>query len=436
MKKVLIVDDQTLNQTLLEAYVRQYGEQKGVELEIHTANNGLEAVVKAQSIPFDLIFMDVLMPVLNGIEATKHIHSFLPGAAIVIVSTEGDTQNQIEALRSGAKDYCVKPIIPEVFKRRLSLYLSMMGNEKNETANKRGINPFTNAVFCYSTTYQITGEDDLAQLWESMLLNAKNTVQTHLLSDLIRFLYQLGQVMLQRKVQPQIVIEEDEYNYFISVLNINILSPRRIERLLETYLPISDYRLKSNLLSFKMEKVTAPLFKENRPNEAVISTLPTAAPEPIYEKETQLLERYDFMESDDLNALEIKLGELSSQFVWMGNSEFDQNDVDTIIDAFGRISGILLLYSQTQELGMAIRDLSDTIQRDEAMFMTMAPQMSALCKSFNNDLITWFKSLFFEGAPSLHFMDASILSNIQMIRSFLEPAGNDETDEGDGFEFF
>lgn len=185
MKKILIVDDQSLNQSLMEAYIRQYGEQQGIELDIHTANNGLEAVVKAQSVPFDLIFMDVLMPVLNGIEATKHIHSFLPSATIVIVSTEGDTQNQIDALRNGAKDYCVKPIIPEVFKRRLSLYFSMMGSEKNETVMKWSVNPFTNAIFCYSITYHISGEEDLAQLWESMLLRAKNTVQTHFLSDLI-----------------------------------------------------------------------------------------------------------------------------------------------------------------------------------------------------------------------------------------------------------
>jgi hypothetical protein len=66
----------------------------------------------------------------------------------------------------------------------------------------------------------------------------------------------------------------------------------------------------------------------------------------------------------------------------------------------------------------------------------MAPQMSALCKSFNNDLILWFKSIFYDGAPSVNYMDASIISNIKMVQSFLSPSEDMNLDDGDGFEFF
>ncbi|HEX5710601.1 MAG TPA: response regulator [Sulfuricurvum sp.] len=438
MKKILIVDDQSLNQTLLEAYVNQYSQQHGEEMKISIANDGIEAVVLCQEEAYDLIFMDILMPNMNGIEATKHISAILPNAIIVIVSTQGDEENQIQALRNGAKDYFVKPIQPDVFKHRIGLYMNIMHSDKTAVSTKKSINPFTNAIFCYKTTYLIENEEDLAQLWESLMFTIKDNVRTNFLSDLIRFMYQLGHVMLGRKVQPQIIMEENETAYFFSITNINILPSDKIIQQIEKYLEGSEYRFSSNLLTFKVTKEHSPtllhivqaVVKEPHPviQEAVVNV--------PYHKETETLQKFHFMEPEDLTALELKLNELATQFMWMGSNELNGDDVDQIINAFERTSSILLLYSETQTLGIAIRDLTSIIQKDEAAFINMAPQMSALCKSFNNDLIIWFRSVFYEGAPSVDFMDASIISNIQMVQSFLAPAEEGSLDDGDGFEFF
>lgn len=439
MKKVLIVDDQTLNQTLLKAYIQQYEKQYPAEpIEIKKANHGLEAVRMCQEEPFDLIFMDILMPHMNGIEATKHIHAILPQAIIVIVSTEDDEENQIQALRNGAKDYFIKPIQPDIFKRRLHLYATMMENGKGIASSKQSLNLFSNTIFCYKTTYLIENEEDLAQLWESLLFKVKDSVRTNFMSDLIRFIYQLSQVMLSRKVQPQIVMEENEHHYFFSILNVHIVQSKKIIQLIENYFSQIDYLLKSNVLSFKVVKefsqtavITTISIPEEQPKQ------PSAASVSVtYEKESEILQRFDFMEEEDMASLELKLNELSTQFMWMGSNELNGDDVDQIVSAFERLSSIMLLYSETQTLGIAIRDLTAIIKKDETAFITMAPQMSSLCKSFNNDLILWFKSIFYEGAPSISYMDASILSNIQMIQSFLEPADDATLDDSDGFEFF
>ncbi len=432
MKKILIVDDQSLNQTLLDAYIRQYCDQHNEIMEIHTANDGLEAVLLAEDTPFDLIFMDILMPTMNGIEATRRIHAILPKALIIIVSTEGDEENQIQALRNGAKDYFVKPIQPDVFKHRLGLYLTMMNSTK-VINSKRSQNPFTNHVFCYHTTYLIENEEHLAELWESLLFQIKDSVRTNFLSDLIRFMYQLGVVMLSRKVQPQIIKEENENDYFFSILNINIIPSHIIKQLINNYFSDADYLLTTNLLSFKVRKEYSTIHDTIGTTSHASMELPV----PItYEKQTEVLQRFDFMEEEDLTSLELKLNELSTQFMWMGSNELNGDDVDQIVNAFERASSILLLYSETQTLGLAIRTLTDVIKKDEHKFIQMASQMSTLCKSFNNDLIVWYKSVFFEGAPSIHYMDASILSNIQMIQSFLEPDESLGFDGDDGLEFF
>ncbi|MDP3120001.1 MAG: response regulator [Sulfuricurvum sp.] len=437
MKKILIVDDQSLNQTILEAYINQYCEQHDKTMHIKTANNGVEALVLCQDEKFDLIFMDILMPHMNGIEATKHISQIQPDAIIVIVSTQGDEENQIQALRNGAKDYFIKPIQPDVFKRRLDLYLNIMSNSHGSVSTKQSINPFTNAIFCYKTTYLLENEEDLAQLWESMLVTIKDSVRTNFLSDLIRFIYQLSSAMLSKKVQPQIIMEENDAFYFFSILNTKILPAQKITQLIEKSLENAVYKFESNLLSFQVAKeLRTP--KPEVIREVKSETTVTQKPKEqvVYKKEIEILQKFNFMESEDLTSLELKLNELATQFMWMGSNELNVDDVDQIVNAFERTSSILMLYSQTQTLGMAIRDLTTIIQQDEKVFIEMAPQMSALCKSFNNDLIIWLKSVFYDGAPSVNYMDASIISNIQMVQSFLSPPEDVNLDDGDGFEFF
>ncbi len=442
MTKVLIVDDQSFNQALLEAYITQYSQQFGGEISITTANNGIEAVALCQISAYDLIFMDIVMPIMDGIEATQRIRAVLPNAIIVIVSNQGEEENQIKALRNGAKDYCIKPIQPDVFKNRLGLYLNMINSEKGSLSSKQSHNLFTNAIFCYKTIYLIEEEEDLAQLWESLLFTIKDNVRTNFLSDLIRFMYQLGLALLSHDLQPEIILEENEEAFFFSILHIETFPTENLLSIIESHLEHLPYHIQSHCLSFKIAKEVPPILTEiSQPipqKELPIPlSLKTETPLPsTYEKETEIFQLFDFMEEDDLDSLQLKLDHLSTQFVWMGSNELSEQDVEQIITAFEKISGVLTFYTQTSSLGSAIHDLTSIIKKDEAAFIEHASQMSALCKSFNNDLLLWFRSLFYEGAPSIGFMDASIFSNIQMIQAFLEPSDESTLEEGDGFEFF
>lgn len=428
MKKILIADDQSLNQTLLSSYLIRYADTYDESIDVKTADNGLAALDMCRSEPFDIIFMDILMPEMDGIEATRHINALLPHAIIVIVSTEGDEENQIRALRNGAKDYFVKPIQPDVFKHRLKLYMTMLHSFKAAPSPKQSANLFTKSVFCHHTVYRIENEEDLAQLWESILLKFKECVRTNDLSDLIRFLYQTGLTMLSYRVQPKIIIEENESYFFFSIFNTHILPGKKLVHLIERYFRSAEYLFDANQFCFKLDKWYTS-------EQAVCGYVETTPMPRNYEKGEEALFVYDFMDDEDLQILESRLNELSTQFIWMGSNELEPHDVDQIVHAFEKIAAVMIFYSETQSLGMAINDLSNVIKKDESTFIQMAPQMSMLCNGFNNDLITWFKQVFFEGAPSTDFMDASILSNIHMIRSFLEPLDT-AADDDNGFELF
>lgn len=105
-KKILIVDDDSRNIFVLAAALEDYG------AEIIEAENGKIALEKLQDEVFDLILMDIMMPVMNGYEAIKTIRNtdgikHIPIIATTAKSLKGDREKCMEA---GANDYISKPI--------------------------------------------------------------------------------------------------------------------------------------------------------------------------------------------------------------------------------------------------------------------------------------------------------------------------------------
>lgn len=80
---------------------------------IGEAENGLQAVEKYQIFNPDIVLMDITMPELNGIEATKRILEIDANAKIIIVSAMGQQEMVFESITAGAKDFIVKPFQKE-----------------------------------------------------------------------------------------------------------------------------------------------------------------------------------------------------------------------------------------------------------------------------------------------------------------------------------
>jgi DNA-binding NarL/FixJ family response regulator len=77
-------------------------------LVVGEASDGLEAVCRAEELQPDLIVLDLSMPKLNGLEATRRIRTVSPKSKIVIASLESSADFVQEALRSGAAGYVIK----------------------------------------------------------------------------------------------------------------------------------------------------------------------------------------------------------------------------------------------------------------------------------------------------------------------------------------
>ena len=106
VKKILVVDDSPTERQ----YIIETLQKKGYQTV--TADNGEEAIAKAKSELPDLILMDVVMPGLNGYQATRQItrDDATKHIPVIMCTSKGADTDKIWGLRQGANDYLVKPI--------------------------------------------------------------------------------------------------------------------------------------------------------------------------------------------------------------------------------------------------------------------------------------------------------------------------------------
>ena len=107
--RVILVDDQLLFRRGVRALLE---EEPGIEV-VGEASDGREGVELARATRPDAVLMDVNMPVLNGIEATRIIKSERPETKIVALTVSDEDQDLFEAIKAGAQGYLLKDLRPE-----------------------------------------------------------------------------------------------------------------------------------------------------------------------------------------------------------------------------------------------------------------------------------------------------------------------------------
>lgn len=186
--KVLLVDDHPMVLKGLSFFLKT---QKDIEV-IGEAHNGKEALAFiAQELP-DVVLMDLAMPVMDGIVATKQLHQSHPSVKVIILTSFADQDHVLPAIRAGATGYQLKDVEPEALaetirevyngKRWLhpdatSQLLTHVVNEDEETGslNKR-FNTLTTRE--KEVLYQITLGKGNKEIAESLFITEK-TVKTH-----------------------------------------------------------------------------------------------------------------------------------------------------------------------------------------------------------------------------------------------------------------
>lgn len=106
MAHILIVDDSPTEIHVLTTMLKKQGHM------VSTATSGEEGVAAAKELKPDLVLMDVVMPGMNGFQATRQLSKDPETAAIpvIIVTTKDQETDRVWGLRQGAKEYVTKPV--------------------------------------------------------------------------------------------------------------------------------------------------------------------------------------------------------------------------------------------------------------------------------------------------------------------------------------
>jgi len=107
MARILIVDDAEFLRVRISKMLIGNGHQ------VIEANNGVVAVNTYKTEHPDVVLMDITMPEMDGLQALKEIRAFDPNAKVVMLTALGQESVVLEAIKSGARDFVVKPFEPD-----------------------------------------------------------------------------------------------------------------------------------------------------------------------------------------------------------------------------------------------------------------------------------------------------------------------------------
>ncbi len=108
-EKILLVDDQKIMRDALRSFLEKH---PGMEV-VAEAENGRTAIKLTRKFRPDVIVMDIIMPDLNGIDATRQIVEEFPGTKVIALSMHSDRQFVVGMLKAGALGYLLKDCVLE-----------------------------------------------------------------------------------------------------------------------------------------------------------------------------------------------------------------------------------------------------------------------------------------------------------------------------------
>jgi two-component system, chemotaxis family, chemotaxis protein CheY len=127
MKRLLVVDDALFMRKMICGVAAEAGWEI-----VGEASNGAEAIVLYQQHHPDLVTMDLVMPIMGGLEALRQIRALDPEAKVIVVTALDQKQILIESIRDGAIDFIVKPFDRQ---RVLSLLAKLGGTSSLSAPN-------------------------------------------------------------------------------------------------------------------------------------------------------------------------------------------------------------------------------------------------------------------------------------------------------------
>jgi len=138
--RILVIDDEPSLRQSFTRILQREGH------DVTTAANGQEGIDLVSKHPFDLVYLDIRMPDMNGLDVLKNIHGKFPELPVILFTAQPDLNSALDALRQGAKDYLLKPLKPQVLIEHTETVLVNQQKERRKRELQQKIEALQNEL--------------------------------------------------------------------------------------------------------------------------------------------------------------------------------------------------------------------------------------------------------------------------------------------------
>jgi DNA-binding response OmpR family regulator len=404
--KVLLVDDHETNRRSLKFILDEFE-----NIEIFEAEDGLEAVNMSKNQVYDLIFMDVMMPNIDGIESTRKIKAIQPKALVVGITALDDKDTSLKMMESGSEDYVTKPFDSDILEQRIKNYFRLIDLRKiSKQSEIEAVNLFNKKVYHRALFFRIEDESALSEFWEYYL--GSGLLPVRLLHDHIRLLFAFGSWLVKSGCQFKIFAEENGTYYYLTITGIENISELIVRSIILKSEVNTQYMMKAGKLSFVLRKIAqnepddeksenkdeTPVLVANVDALSYLSTLEN------YEKPVSEL----FETEDDIDNLILKL-----------EASPDHDTLALLAQSYYKYAKNLERLKEFSHLSYALVNLGTFLEGLDESQMNQSDSlkmMVTLLMAILSDFSAWRIGIFStKSTDDIHYWDQSLVSAMLQI---------------------
>jgi two-component system chemotaxis response regulator CheY len=436
---ILIADDAADIRATLKAVC-----SKLENVEIYEAANGEEAIEAAIKNRPDVVLMDLLMPVIDGFEATKRLNAMFPGTIVIVITAVADKSMERKIRRIGAAGYINKPIT-DINRLRLlvSSFVSYLLVTRHSTGweKRRVRNPFSNDIRAFKTVADIITENELMDfnLWITERYQIKQ-------KNINGFFLEAVGISLKNHMPVTIWMEENFDWLFLCITLYKSLQHTIGEDLkrdavydgnwLYIRLPIPDASRSAAQPQFKPVREVKQTAKVSPESEERRMMLRQSHVEKVSSSEyVGTLSNADIFEAHEMSEIEDEWSEILDDLSEALTAE-RMSRLGRSLASYSATVSKLLEFSTLAYALVAMSKLLVDIS-DEQIKSFSPPFFLTLMRGVLDDIKKWRDTIFIsQNTADIHYLDSSLLSSCMQIESLLMKESAQVEEDDNDLELF
>jgi len=437
---VLIVDDSpSCRDTLKQAFSGH-----AHSCQIFEASEGHEALQMCKTQSFDIIFLSIAMPVIDGLETIKSIRQHDPYVLIIALSHLYDDNILTDVLRAGVADFIREPYDAVLIEKRIYNYLSLANYRRFITGNYTSVSLFNEPVFKRAVVFHVACEDDLSEFWEFFITHYsinQNKLSSQKFFRTIKFAFDMVEVLSWQNKKTTVVYESNDTHSYITVGPTRAVNSTLLKDLVEYKMQSDGVDIEATFSELKFS-LKFKKYADKDADESVTSSVPQeVASQVAYEKpiketmqskhavETTNAALYiaNFFEQDEINDLNEAILNLEVKLSRLLHSKMLPHEALEIAEAIEIISKAVISYNDFAGVAIAFKSLALDIQENVDSFVANSEQLTTPLMAFLDNLKLWEQKLFKDGVERFDFMNTILINDSQQItHTFCQRTGDNE----------